>query len=155
TAPPVPGPEALSGREVFVRKSSVYYESLQALNASLQKAGKPPVIVKEAPEALEDDDILEMVNAGLVDATVIDDYLADFWGKVFPKIRPQKSAAIRAGGELGVGVRKNNPKLLAAVNMWIKEYGPRTAFGNTMAKRYLQNTGYVVDAGSEAERRKL
>src|SRR5262249_3322229 len=73
--PPVATPDDLSGRQVFVRRSSAYYESLQELNQSLTKHGKAPVTIKEAPEALEDDDILEMVNAGLVDVTVVDDYL--------------------------------------------------------------------------------
>ena len=74
TAPNVPPPstpEDLSGREVFVRKSSSYYESLTRLNEGLVGKGKPPVVIKEAPEALEDDDILEMVNAGLVELTVM------------------------------------------------------------------------------------
>ena len=78
TAPDVMAPatvDDLSGREVFVRKSSSYYESLQTLNKSLASRGKPPVEIVEAPEALEDDDILEMVNAGLVDITVVDDFV--------------------------------------------------------------------------------
>ena len=62
---------------------------------------------------------------------------------------------MRTGGEIAVGVRKNNPKLLQAVNTWIKEYGPRTAFGNMMERRYLENASYVKNAASEAERKKL
>lgn len=152
--PPVPTPEDLSGREVFVRRSSSYFESLQALNASLTAAGKPPVTIKEAPEPLEDDDLLEMVNAGLVEITVVDDFVADFWRQVFPAIHPQP-AELRTGGIIAIGVRKNSPKLLAAANTYIKEYGPRTAFGNTMEKRYLRDAGYVKNAASDAERRKL
>ena len=90
TAPDVAPPataDDLSGREVFVRKSSSYYESLQQLNASLASRGKAPVMIKEAPEALEDDDILEMVNAGLVDVTVVDDFVAEFWQQVLPDVR--------------------------------------------------------------------
>jgi len=37
----------------------------------------------EAPAGLEDDDVLEMVNAGLAPITIVDDYLAEFWTKVF------------------------------------------------------------------------
>ena len=53
------------------------------LNASLAKAGKPPVKVVAADEQLEDEDLLEMVNAGLMPATIVDDYLATFWAQVF------------------------------------------------------------------------
>jgi membrane-bound lytic murein transglycosylase MltF len=113
------------------------------------------VIAKEAPEALEDDDLLEMANAGLIELTIVDDFLADFWHQVFPNIEFHKNVAVRTGGEIGIGVRKNNPKLLRAVNTWIKKYGPRTAFGNMMERRYLQDASYVKSAAAEAERKKL
>ncbi len=80
TAPDVTPPataEELSGRSVYVRPSSAYHESLVALNARLTAAGKKPVEIVAAEENLEDEDILEMVNAGLVDATVVDSYVAD------------------------------------------------------------------------------
>jgi len=147
--------EDLSGREVFVRRSSAYYESLQELNASLKSQGKAPVEIKEAPEALEDDDILEMVNAGLIDMTVVDDFVAEFWRQVFTSIKLHNDVAVRTGGEIAVGVRKDNPKMKQAVNTWIKEYGPKTAFGNTIERRYLQSTKYVKSAAAEEERRKL
>ncbi|MNC96653.1 Bacterial extracellular solute-binding protein, family 3 [compost metagenome] len=70
---------------------------------------------------LEDDDLLEMVNAGLVDATVADDFVASFWQQVFPDIRVHPSAAVRTGGSIAVAVRKSNPRLLQAVNTWIGE----------------------------------
>ena len=152
---PVGSPDDLSGREVYVRRSSSYYESLTHLNESLQRRNKPPVVITEAPEALEDDDILEMVNAGLVDSTVVDDFVAEFWSDVFPDIRQNKTAAVRTGGEIAVAVRKDNPRLLQAVNAWIKKYGPRTTFGNLMERRYLHSVAYVKNAAAESERRKL
>jgi membrane-bound lytic murein transglycosylase MltF len=158
TAPEVMAPatvDDLSGREVFVRKSSSYYESLQTLNASLASRGRPPVTIVEAPEALEDDDILEMVNAGLVDITVVDDFVTEFWQQVFPDFKAHKELAVRTGGEIAIGVRKSNPRMLRAVNTWVKEYGPNTAFGNMMERKYLQSTKYVRGAGAESERRKL
>jgi membrane-bound lytic murein transglycosylase MltF len=145
----------LSGREVFVRRSSSYHESLRRLNASLASRGKAPVLIRDAPEPLEDDDVLEMVNAGLVDVTVVDDFVGEFWRQVFPDLQLHPGAAVRTGGEIAIGVRKNNPGLLQAVNIWIREYGPRTVFGNMMQRRYLQNTSYVTTATGEAERRKL
>jgi membrane-bound lytic murein transglycosylase MltF len=145
----------LSGQEVFVRRSSSYYESLQRLNASLASRGKAPVVVREAPEALEDDDVLEMVNAGLVRITIVDDFVAEFWRQVLPNVTLHPAAAVRSGGEIGVAVRRSNPALLNAVNGWIAQYGARTAFGNMMERRYLENTTYVKSATAEAERRKL
>ena len=65
-APAIKSAEDLSGKEVFVRRSSSYAESLNALNAQLKAKGRPPVTIKPAPEELETEDILEMTNAGLV-----------------------------------------------------------------------------------------
>jgi membrane-bound lytic murein transglycosylase MltF len=153
--PPVASADDLSGREVFVRRSSSYNESLRQLNASLASRGKPPVMITDAPEALEDDDLLEMVNAGLIDITVVDDFVADFWRQVLPNIQLHQAAAVRTGGQIAVAVRKNNPNLLRAANIWIEEYGPRTAFGNLVQRRYLENTSYVKNATADAERKKL
>ncbi len=137
----MPAPDDLSGREVFVRRSSSYFESLTRLNESLKGRGKPPVVIKEAPEALEDDDILEMVNAGLVEMTVVDDFMVEFWQQVFPDIKPLKNVAVRTGGEIAVGVRKNNPKLLAR--------GQRVDQGIWDAQRVRQHHGAPVPQGCE------
>ena len=153
--PALAGPDDLAGREVYVRRSSSYHESLRQLNESLTQRGRPVLTIKEAPEELEDDDLLEMVNAGLVDVTVVDDFVAEFWQQVFPNLQLHPAAAVRTGGEIAVAVRKDNPKLRAAINTWIKSYGPRTAFGNQMERRYLENANYVKNAADEAERKKF
>ena len=154
-APPIASANDLSGREVFVRRTSSYHSSLQQLNQSLARDGKAPVTIKDAPEALEDDDILEMVNAGLVDVTIVDDFMVEFWRQVFPNIATHPDAAVRRGGNLAIAVRKDNPQMLAEVNRWVAKFGPRTAFGNIMEKRYLGDATYVKNAASEAERKKL
>jgi membrane-bound lytic murein transglycosylase MltF len=154
-APAIASVDDLSGQEVYVRKSSAYYGSLLALNERLKAAGKPPVSIQAAPENLEDDDLLEMANAGLLKITVVDNYLADFWSKVLPNLTVHDDVAVRTGGNLAVAFRKNSPQVAAGLNAIIDEYGLGTAFGNTMEKRYLQSTKYVKDATSEAERQKF
>lgn len=71
-APHITSRDDLAGKEVFVRRSSSYYESLQTLNTEFAKEGKAPVKVRLAPEELEDKDLQEMVNAGLVPLTIVD-----------------------------------------------------------------------------------
>ena len=73
-------------------------------------------MVNVAPDVLEDDDVLEMVNAGLAPITIVDDYLADFWSKVFTDLKVHCDVTLRTGGELAVAFRKDNPKLRDAVN---------------------------------------
>jgi membrane-bound lytic murein transglycosylase MltF len=147
--------DELSGRRIFVRKSSSYYPSLMALNEKLQASGKEPVIIEAAPENLEDDDLLEMVNAGLIPAIIVDDYLAKFWKKVFTGIVLNEEAAIGTGSSLGIAIRKNNPQLKAALNRFMGKYGLGTAFGDQIERKYLISTTYARNAASEAERKKF
>lgn len=62
----------LSGKSIWVRRSSSYFESLNALNHTLVTAGKPPIDVRNADEHLEDEDLIEMVAAGVLPLTVAD-----------------------------------------------------------------------------------
>jgi membrane-bound lytic murein transglycosylase MltF len=154
-APSIAAVDDLAGQEVFVRKSSSYYQSLLALNDRLKAAGRAPVAVQAVPENLEDEDLLEMVNAGLIKITIVDNYLAGFWKQVLPDLTVHDSVAVRTGGNLAVAIRKDSPQLAAGLNAIIDEYGLGSAFGNTMEKRYLQSTKFVTDATSEAERSKF
>lgn len=154
-APAIGSVEDLAGQEVFVRRSSSYYQSLLELNERLKAAGKPPVSIEEAPENLEDDDLLEMANAGLIRITVVDDYLAEFWKQVFTNLTVHDTVAVREGASIAVAIRRDSPQLAAGLNAIIDEYGLGTTFGNMMQKRYLQNTKYVQNAASEAERQKF
>lgn len=147
--------EDLAGREVFARKSSSYYQSLLALNTRLASAGKSPAVIKDVPENLEDDDLLEMVNAGLLKAVVVDDYLALFWKQVFPKLTLNTSATLRTGGELGVAFRKNSPVMARAIARYSEKFGTGTAYGNIIRRQYLQDTRFVKNATADAERRKF
>ncbi len=152
---PIATADELSGRRVFVRKSSSYFISLEALNRRLDAQGRPPVIIEVAPESLEDDDLLEMVNAGLVPATVVDDFLATFWKQVFLDLVLSDRAPLRTGGNLAVAIRKGSPQLAAELNSFIRQYGLDTTMGRILNQRYLQSTKFVTNAASEAERKKF
>src|SRR5262249_8537149 len=121
------------------------------LNDKLKAAGKPPVTLKPAPETLEDDDILEMLNAGLVKIAVVDDYMATFWKQVFPAIVLHNDLSLRSGGSIAVAMRKNSPILMAEANAGIKQNGPKTVFGNTIMNRYLVSTKFVKNASADAD----
>lgn len=105
----------LSGKTVHVRKSTSYYESLAALNQRFAREGKAPVQIVELPPALEDEDTLEMLAAGLVQLVVVDDWLALMWARILPKIKVRQDLVLRAEGHTGWAVRKASPKLVEAV----------------------------------------
>jgi membrane-bound lytic murein transglycosylase MltF len=154
-SPAVSSVDDLAGKEVFVRKSSSYYESLVALNRRFATEKKPGVIIKEAPETLEDEDLMEMVNAGLIPLIVVDKHKADFWKQIFPKIKVHDGVALRTGGDIAWAIRKGSPQLKAAVDDFMGRHAKGTTAGNTILIRYLKNAKYVKDAASESERKKF
>jgi membrane-bound lytic murein transglycosylase MltF len=154
-SPAVAGVDDLAGKEIFVRRSSSYYESLTALNGRLVAAGRPPVVLKEAPETLEDEDLIEMVNAGLVPLIVVDRHKAVFWKQVFPKITVHDAVTVRTGASIAWAVRKGSPQLVAALDDFLSRKGKGSAEGNTILAKYLKSAKYVKDAASEAERKKF
>ncbi len=155
SSPDVKNLEQLSGKTVFVRRSSSYYESLQTLNARFAKASLPPVILQKAPEALEDEDLLEMLNAGLIPLIVVDRHKALFWKQVFPKIQVHENIVLRDGGSIAWAVRKDNPQLLAELNNFVKHNRQGSTLGNTILLRYLRSATYVKNAAANRERAKF
>jgi len=147
-SPPLATVDDLSGKTVFVRKSSSYWASLEELNARFKQEGKAAVVLQPAPESLEDEDLLAMTNAGLVGIVVVDDYLAQFWAQVLPKIVLHEAVAVRTGADIAPAYRKDNPQLGALLDSLKSVYGAKSSFSNQSVTRYLKQTKYVKDATS-------
>jgi membrane-bound lytic murein transglycosylase MltF len=154
-APAIGSVDDLSGKEVCARKDSNFYGSLVALNERLKANGKPPVVIREVPGNLEDDDLLEMVNAGLIPIVVVHDYLAEFWKKIFTNITVHDTVTLRTGASFAVPIRKNSPLLAAQLNAFLAKNGLGTALGNMLEQRYLESTRFAKNAASEAARKRF
>jgi membrane-bound lytic murein transglycosylase MltF len=154
-SPAISSVDDLAGKQVFVRRSSVHYELLTALNRRFAAEKKPAVIIKEAPEELEDEDLLEMVNAGLIPFTATADLLANFWKQVFPKIKVHEGIALLTAGNIAWAIRNDSPQLKAATDEFVARHAKGTSIGNQVLARYFKNAKYVKDAASEAERKKF
>ncbi len=148
------GLDDLSGQEVYVRRSSSYAEHLRALNQRFVKEGRPPVKILPAPEVLEDGDILEMVNAGLVPATVTNSYMADLYLQIFHDLVRQPNIQSKPV-EIAWAFRKNSPRLAAAVKAFVSGNGQGTRNGNVLISKYLKTTQWVRNARSDEDRRKF
>jgi len=142
-AAPIRDVADLSGRRVFIRPSSSYFESLTALNRRLKAKGKPPVKIIAADENLETEDILELVNTGAIACTVCDSHIADAWAKVFADIRVSRKVAVRKGGDIAWAVRKTNPALKASLNRFIKSHRKGTRLGNIYFARYYEKKTWI------------
>ena len=154
-SPPIATLDDLQGKEVFARKSSSYYENLVKLNATFKQQGKAAVKLTPAPEALEDEDLLEMLNAGLIKVVVVDSHKAQFWKQVFPELTLHPEVAVDTGGQIAWAIRKDSPTLKHEVNEFVKKHGKGSAFGNEIFHRYLKSTRYVKNATADAEVKKF
>lgn len=146
--------EDLSGKEVYVRRSSSYFETLQGLNARLASRGLPPVDIRTADESLESEDIMEMVGAGLLPLTVVDGYRARLWGEVLPGIRVRDDLVAARGQRLAWAVRKDNPHLLGLINDFVNHYrsSKDLAFLN---HKYFIKSGYLRNAKDSEDMRRF
>ena len=153
-SPTVSSLDDLSGQHVVVRRSSSYWSHLEQLNARFAGEGKPPIKLEAAPEDLADDDLLEMVNAGLIDITVVDRYAARLWSKILPDLRVHEEAPVNEGGDVGWLIRKGSPKLKQEIDEFAKGHGQGTTLGNKLVKKYTGSTRFLTDARSpEATKR--
>ncbi|MGH8852627.1 MAG: transglycosylase SLT domain-containing protein [Casimicrobiaceae bacterium] len=153
--PRVDSLDDLSGKEVFIRRTTSYYEHLQELNQQLRGAGKAPVKIREAPEELEAEDILEMVNSGLIGATVVDRYKAVMWARVFKNLELHNDVPLHDGAENAFMFRKGSPELKAVLDDFVKRHGQGTTFGNSIVNRYVKDPKFVKNALGDDERKRF
>ncbi len=154
-APSIKTVDDLSGKEIHVRASSSYYQSLTGLNKRFRKEGKKKVKLVLADDNLEDEDLLEMMNAGLIPMIVIDSHKGQFWAQIFENIKLHPDIKVRSGGQIAWAIRKNSPKLKNVINAFAKSHKKGTRLGNILFNRYLKNTKWVRNSLNETELKKL
>ena len=111
--------------------------------------------MKKADPNLTDEDLLEMVNAGLIPATVTINVRAEFWSKVFRRLTLHPNMVLKEDGQLAWATRQDSPQLRQMLDEFIKRRSLGTSFGNTLLRRYLRNTEWVKDATSTGEMKKF
>ncbi len=134
----------LSGKRIWVRHSSSYYESLQNLNRMLASLSLPPVIIQQADEALLDSDLLEMVSQGEIAYTVTDSHKARLWGDAFGGLQMHTEVPLRRDSYTAWAMRKDSPMLQEVVNDFLDEYNQRSAKGAPLYRRYLEDSRGVA-----------
>jgi len=144
--------EDLAGREIMVRRSSSYFEHLQELNRSLTKAGRKKITLVPAEKYLEDADLLEMVNSGIIPWAVVDLHKARFWCEIYDKLTLREDLVIHSGGQIAWAFRKKSPQLKKIVNQFIKQHRQGTLMGNIILKRYSKDNYWVKDPAQKDKR---
>jgi membrane-bound lytic murein transglycosylase MltF len=154
TGPSAPELESiadLSGKTLHVRQSSSYRESVETLNRSLQEQGMAPVDIRPVDELLEDDDLVQMVNSGMLPWAIIDEYKMRLWEDVLTDLQVREDIVFRSGARIAWAFRKNSPLLAKEVNAFIKEHRAGTLLGNVLINRYIRNFDWASNALSDED----
>jgi membrane-bound lytic murein transglycosylase MltF len=149
--PPLATVDDLSGREVHVRRSSSYYDDLTALNARFKSAGKPPVRIVPVDEVLEDEDVLQMVDAGILPITITKTLYGEFWKQIYDQLTVYDNLTVREGADVAWAIRRDSPQLKKVVNDFVRTHRAGTVFGNVMLKRYLGSAKRLQNPASEED----
>jgi membrane-bound lytic murein transglycosylase MltF len=149
------GFDDLGDKPIYANPVTIAYDNLKRVSEERQKAGKPPLIIKAADRALLGDDLIEMVNAGLIPAAVVHSGRVGLWAKVLPNIQAQPNMVVTSGVDTGWVVRKNNPELKELLDEFMATHRPGTSFGNTLLRRYLQDTKWVKNSINPEEMKKF
>ncbi len=154
-AAPVDTAEALSGKTVHVRWTSSYHDSLVALNQRLAQDGKPAITLVAVPDELEDEDMMEMLNVGLLDYIVVDDWKAKMWAPVLPKMSLNEGAVVREGGLVGWAIRKDSPQLAAELNDFYANHLKKLGVANVLRQQQGKRVRALRDAGADADSKRF
>jgi len=141
----------LSGKRVHVRKASSYYDSLQTQNERFRRDGKPEIQLILVPDSLEDEDMMEMLDAGLIELMVVDDWKAHMWAQVLPKLKVRRDLVLRADAKTGWAIRKDSPKLQAEIDDFFRNWAMKQGVADYRMNVYMKKVKELKDPTASAE----
>lgn len=110
--------EQLAGRSLALPAGSAAREALQRINAGL----KTPIVADWQDPTLAVEDVLEMVQAGILPMTAVELPIAERWAKVMPKLRIDRHLILAHKGDLSWYVHRAAPSLRAGIDLFLREY---------------------------------
>jgi membrane-bound lytic murein transglycosylase MltF len=153
-SPAIASIDDLSGKTVHLLKYSSQYLGLKALNERFKREGKPEAKALFVPNALEDEDLLEMLNAGLVQAVVTDDWRAKMWAQVLPKLKVHEDIQLRPKTKMGWAIRKNSPKLAAELNEFHAFYAKQAGGIPALQRQYMNGIKALKNATASGDHKR-
>jgi membrane-bound lytic murein transglycosylase MltF len=136
----------LAGKEVVVPRASSYYESISELNEKFVRDGLEPIKVTASDPRLEAEDILEMMSAGLLPTTVVDEHRVRVWAKVFKNLSVHEDIVLRENSAIALAMRKESPQLKKMLDGYVHENRVGTFMTNILIKKYGKNVGWARPA---------
>ena len=136
----------LAGKEVVVPRASSYYESISELNEKFLGNGLEPIRITPSDPRLEAEDILEMMNAGLLPITVVDEHRVRVWAKVFKNLSVHEDIEFRKSAAIALAMRQESPQLKELLDGFVHKNRFGTLITNILLKKYGEYVGWVRPA---------
>ena len=147
--------EDLSGKRVYVLSNSSYVQHLEQLNRTFAAQGLAPVDIVQADSELLSEDILELVDSGVVDITVIDDYKASLWLPLLPNLQMHADLKISRDNPVSWAIRKRSPELSKSLHAFAAKARKGSLLGNILFRRYYSDTQWIKNPTTRKELKKL
>jgi len=141
----------LAGKRVHVRGSSSYDESLRKLNERFASEGKAKIERVLVPDGLEDEDLMEMENAGLIELLVVDDWKARMWAQVLPMLKVRTDLVLRDDGKTGWAIRKGSPRLAAEIDEFFANWATKQGVAAARMGSYMRRVKSLKDPTATSE----
>lgn len=114
--------EQLSGRTVALAAGSAAADTLHEINQRLALRKHAPVKVEWIDPSLAVEDVLEMVQAGVLPLTVVELPIAERWSKILPKLQIQRRVTLTAPEDMHWYMRRDAVMLHASVDRFLQDY---------------------------------
>lgn len=137
-SPKISSIKELSGKSLYIRKSSKSYETLRALNIAFRSMNWAPVNIVLVQESMQDAELIERVQNNEIPATVVSSAQAKLWEYVFAGIRVHSEFPISSHNSMNWAVRSFNYHLLNVVNKFVALYNQNTKEGKTLIATYFR-----------------
>lgn len=147
--------EELAGRQIYCNPRPAAYKMLAEVNGRLARRDLAPLRIVKADAVLSPEDILEMVNAGIVDLTVTQKHVAEVWQNHLPGLSFWDPDFVTEKAELVWLVRRDNLLLRNALNRFIRNHRKGTLLGNIFYRKYFEDTQWIQNPLDEPGKRHL
>ncbi len=129
----------LAGKELYLPEGSSYETAAKKLSDSLVRVGLPPIIIRPVDPFLETEDVLELVDSGVIPYTATIEDAARLWTNVMDSLVLYDKIPLADNISYGMVFRKDSPKLKAAADQFVKKNARGTAVGNQLYTKYVVN----------------
>jgi membrane-bound lytic murein transglycosylase MltF len=103
------------------------------------------------PDSLEDEDLMEMLDAGLIELLVVDDWKARMWAQVLPRLTVRTDLVVRSNAKTGWAIRKGSPKLAAEIDDFFRNWALKQGVIDYRMNAYMKRVRELKDPTASAE----